>query len=279
MTAPTRVRPRRVRDPRRPRARRGGGATARGEPRPGRPFARTAQARPPLAGAGGAVRAVRSADRDRRPVQAPADFMDEASWRSCPRATRCASAYERSSASGTGCSRSGAAPGEPDRPRRVGRAAREAGAALMRPAPTRSPSARAAAGEEFSHLAGYGLERAVRARTCPRRTRPTPRRRDPRSTSGWPSAGPTSCSAGPRWWDRTATTWSSSVRDLGARAAGSHGETWATALCLRLGLAEAVERELGEPPLLLVDDPFSALDPERRRPHGRAARGARRHRS
>jgi len=54
------------------------------------------------------------------------------------------------------------------------------------------------------------------------------------------------------------------VRDLGARAFGSHGETWAAALCLRLGLAAAVAAEAGEPPLLLVDDPFSALDQSRR---------------
>jgi DNA replication and repair protein RecF len=54
------------------------------------------------------------------------------------------------------------------------------------------------------------------------------------------------------------------VRDLGARAFGSHGETWAAALCIRLGLAAAVGAETGEPPLLLVDDPFSALDPSRR---------------
>jgi DNA replication and repair protein RecF len=54
------------------------------------------------------------------------------------------------------------------------------------------------------------------------------------------------------------------VRDLGARAFGSYGETWAAALCLRLGLATAVTLEAGEPPLLLVDDPFSALDPDRR---------------
>jgi DNA replication and repair protein RecF len=54
------------------------------------------------------------------------------------------------------------------------------------------------------------------------------------------------------------------VRDLGARAFASHGETWAAALCLRTGLATSVEAELGEPPLLLVDDPFSALDPARR---------------
>jgi DNA replication and repair protein RecF len=54
------------------------------------------------------------------------------------------------------------------------------------------------------------------------------------------------------------------VRDLGARAFGSHGETWGAALCLRLGLAAAVGDEIGEPPILLVDDPFSALDPIRR---------------
>lgn len=54
------------------------------------------------------------------------------------------------------------------------------------------------------------------------------------------------------------------VRHLGARAFASHGEAWAAVLCLRLGLAGAVERQIGEPPLLLIDDPFSALDPRRR---------------
>ena len=65
------------------------------------------------------------------------------------------------------------------------------------------------------------------------------------------------------------------VRDLGARAFGSHGETGAAALCLRLGLAGAVAAEIGEPPLLLIDDPFSALDPARRDQIGErlAARG------
>jgi DNA replication and repair protein RecF len=63
------------------------------------------------------------------------------------------------------------------------------------------------------------------------------------------------------------------VRDLGARAAGSHGETWAVALCLRLGIATAVTDAIGEPPLLLVDDPYSALDPRRRDRIGERLRG------
>jgi DNA replication and repair protein RecF len=53
------------------------------------------------------------------------------------------------------------------------------------------------------------------------------------------------------------------VRDLGARNFGSHGEGWAAALCLRLGLSRAVAAEVGEPPVILLDDPFSALDPAR----------------
>jgi DNA replication and repair protein RecF len=53
------------------------------------------------------------------------------------------------------------------------------------------------------------------------------------------------------------------VRDLGARSFASHGESWAAALCLRLGLASAVTDVVKEVPVLLLDDPFSALDPRR----------------
>jgi DNA replication and repair protein RecF len=55
------------------------------------------------------------------------------------------------------------------------------------------------------------------------------------------------------------------VRELGARSFASHGEAWAAALCLRLGLASSVAEELGDPPVILLDDPFSALDPRRQR--------------
>lgn len=55
------------------------------------------------------------------------------------------------------------------------------------------------------------------------------------------------------------------VRDLGARGFASHGEGWAAALSLRLGLASAVEAEIRERPVLILDDPFSALDPVRQR--------------
>jgi DNA replication and repair protein RecF len=112
------------------------------------------------------------------------------------------------------------------------------------------------ASDEFEALSGYGLlvtyapnvtgatEEAFREQLALRRPDELLRR---------------SSLVGPHRDDLTLA-----VRDLGARAFGSHGETWAAALCLRLGLAAAVAAETGEPPLLLVDDPFSALDPDRR---------------
>jgi DNA replication and repair protein RecF len=114
------------------------------------------------------------------------------------------------------------------------------------------------ASTEFEALAGYGLvveyapnvvgsgtvEEAFRAQLASRRADELVRR---------------TSLVGPHRDELTLA-----VRDLGARAFGSHGEMWGAALCLRLGLAAAVADEAGEPPLLLVDDPFSALDPGRR---------------
>jgi DNA replication and repair protein RecF len=65
------------------------------------------------------------------------------------------------------------------------------------------------------------------------------------------------------------------VGGLVARRFASHGESWAGALCLRLGVWRAIGTEVGEPAVLLLDDPFSGLDPVRRRRLGEtlAARG------
>jgi len=54
------------------------------------------------------------------------------------------------------------------------------------------------------------------------------------------------------------------VEGLTARGFASHGEAWGGSIALRLALAAAVTDEVGEPPVLLLDDPFSGLDPERR---------------
>jgi DNA replication and repair protein RecF len=63
------------------------------------------------------------------------------------------------------------------------------------------------------------------------------------------------------------------VGEMTARRFASHGESWAGALCLRLGLAEALRAEMDEPPVLVLDDPFSGLDPARRRRLGEALSG------
>src|SRR4029077_8389447 len=133
----------------------------------------------------------------------------------------------------------------------------QAGSALLRGRRRAIGRLAPPASDEFEALAGYGLacryapnlwsdgdlEGAFRARIEERRHDELVRR---------------SSLVGPHRDDAELA-----VRDLGARAFASHGEAWAAALCLRLGLATAVEREIGEPPILLVDDPFSALDPPR----------------
>ena len=63
------------------------------------------------------------------------------------------------------------------------------------------------------------------------------------------------------------------VGDLAARGFASHGEAWAAALCLRLGVAGALAAEAGDPPVVVLDDPFSGLDPIRRRRVGEGLSG------
>jgi len=134
----------------------------------------------------------------------------------------------------------------------------QAGAQVIRARAEAASRIAGPAAEEFEHLAGYGLvvrylpnvdgegdvEGRFRDRLAERRTDELTRR---------------SSLVGPHRDDLELA-----VRQLGARAFGSHGETWAAALCLRLGIAAAVTEAIGEPPLLLVDDPYSALDPTRR---------------
>jgi DNA replication and repair protein RecF len=131
-----------------------------------------------------------------------------------------------------------------------------AGCALMRLRAEALERLAAPAEEEFLHVAGYGLscdlrpsvageplEEVFAHRLEERRPEELARR---------------TSLVGPHRDDLELA-----VRDLGARSFGSHGEAWAAALCLRLGLATAVGREVGEAAVLLLDDPFSALDPGR----------------
>lgn len=133
------------------------------------------------------------------------------------------------------------------------------GSALMRLRSSAVEALAPGATQEYEHLAGYGLEcpyapnvvaedpaeleRAFAARIQERRADELTRR---------------TTLVGPHRDDLALA-----VRDLGARGFASHGEAWAAALCLRLGLATAIEGEVRERPVILLDDPFSALDPRR----------------
>lgn len=144
----------------------------------------------------------------------------------------------------------------------------EAGCAVVRARAEAVRLLAPGASEEFEHLAGYGLHveyrpsvpagAATQAALEPEKLeeafrRRIEERRDDELVRRTSLAGP------------HRDELDLAVRDLGARAFASHGEAWAAALCLRIGLASAVTAELGEHPVLLLDDPFSALDPRRQR--------------
>jgi DNA replication and repair protein RecF len=54
------------------------------------------------------------------------------------------------------------------------------------------------------------------------------------------------------------------INDLPARAHASHGEGWLAALALSLAAHACISQVLSETPVLLLDDPFTLLDPARR---------------
>jgi DNA replication and repair protein RecF len=54
------------------------------------------------------------------------------------------------------------------------------------------------------------------------------------------------------------------ISEMPARTHASHGEGWLAALALVLGGHNALAEAIGEQPVLLLDDPFTLLDPVRR---------------
>ncbi len=60
------------------------------------------------------------------------------------------------------------------------------------------------------------------------------------------------------------------IGELAARPHASQGEAWLAALALVLGAHETIAKHVGHEPVLLLDDAFSLLDPERRERLGRA---------
>lgn len=55
------------------------------------------------------------------------------------------------------------------------------------------------------------------------------------------------------------------INGLPSRTHASHGEAWLAALALALGSHGCIEQTIGDAPVLLLDDPFTLLDPVRRR--------------
>jgi DNA replication and repair protein RecF len=186
------------------------------------------------------------------------DFMDEAIRELWPLKEGAITAYERALRQRNRLLKEWEGRGAPSGLEAWDAELTETGCALVRLRRDAVERIAPTAGEEYEHLAGYGLlceytpnvgteplEDAFAERLAARRSDEIVRR---------------VTLVGPHRDDLTLA-----VRDLGARGFASHGEGWAAALCLRLGLASGVEQEVREHPLLLLDDPFSALDPARQR--------------
>lgn len=185
-------------------------------------------------------------------------FMDEAATALWPLREGVMAAYERTLRQRNRLLREWEGPGAPPDLAAWDAELVETGSTLTRLRAEAVERLAPAASEEFAKLAGYELECAYRPSVWGEnlevafRARLGERRGDEfvRRTS----------LVGPHRDDLDLA-----VRDLAARAFASHGEAWAAALCLRGGLGSAVTDETGEPPVLILDDPFSALDPRRQR--------------
>ena len=185
-------------------------------------------------------------------------FLDEALIALWPLKESLITAYDRTLRQRNRLLKEWDRPGPPDGLQAWDEELVTAGAALIRARSEAVARLAPPASEEFAALAGYelvcgyapnlgsegDLEAAFRDRLAERRSDEIVRR---------------TTLVGPHRDDVELA-----VRDLGARAFASHGEAWGAALCLRIGLGTAVGAEIGEPAILLVDDPFSALDPGRR---------------
>ena len=63
---------------------------------------------------------------------------------------------------------------------------------------------------------------------------------------------------------RTATTCVLTLGELPAKGYASHGESWSFALGLKLAAYQLLRHDLGEDPVLVLDDVFAELDTGRR---------------
>lgn len=205
------------------------------------------------------VRAVFFGPHDLRVVQgepgARRDFLDEALRALWPARESSLAAYERVLRQRNRLLKDHQGPGRPPGLETWDEELARSGAAVVVAREEAVEKLAARADDEFQRLAGYGLE----VRYMPNvpgsveafRERLAEREADEliRSTT----------LVGPHRDDLHL-----GVRALTVRGFGSHGEAWGAALSLRLGLSSAVAEVFGEAPVLLVDDPFSALDPKRR---------------